>query len=508
MKNPFQHDEHGFPKPEKSGFWNKLGGGALSIAIIIHAILAIGGGIWVAQRILAPENKDPDFASSRGPAGDPAQPKAGRPGQSQANLSATARRIAANDIDSLISISNTPNITIGMSDLASLSGGDMPGSLTGPGGGNFEKGQWGNPALVPGEKSRTIFRLIDQTMIKRCSREDRLARLKENDGTSECEEAVVKGLRWLKANQNPDGSWGRADKSAMTGLALLAYFGHCETPASGVFSESSLKGIVYLVNLGIANNGVLAPNITAQSAPYEHAIGTYALGEAATFCKDLNIPSLMEVTQKAGQFIIDNQHPNGGWAYGYGTAENAHTDSSVVGWQLQALKACSHAKLKYDKMDKAVKKGLDYLSSLQNDNGGFGYNSKDPRIGLTGVGVLCFQMWNKGKSSEARKGVRFIKDNMRLDWNSVESDLYAHYYISQAMMQAGGGNWRAYNDIFRDQLLNNQNPDGSWRAPQFVGHGQTVENDVYRNTLCILMLEVYYRFLVTSGASRIERPDI
>jgi hypothetical protein len=43
----------------------------LSIAIIIHAILAIGGGIWVAQRILAPENKNPDFASSRGPAGDP-----------------------------------------------------------------------------------------------------------------------------------------------------------------------------------------------------------------------------------------------------------------------------------------------------------------------------------------------------------------------------------------------------------------------------------------------------
>jgi hypothetical protein len=38
-----------------------------------------------------------------------------------------------------------------------------------------------------------------------------------------------------------------------------------------------------------------------------------------------------------------------------------------------------------------------------------------------------------------------------------------------------------------------------------VGHGQTVENDVYRNALCILMLEVYYRFLATSGGSRSER---
>jgi hypothetical protein len=81
------------------------------------------------------------------------------------------------------------------------------------------------------------------------------------------------------------------------------------------------------------------------------------------------------------------------------------------------------------------------------------------------------------------------------------------------MMQAGGADWRFYNDIFRDELLKNQNEDGSWKPPAFSGHGQTPAADVYRNTLCILMLEVYYRFLNTSGGgggggSRISRPEI
>ena len=82
-------------------------------------------------------------------------------------------------------------------------------------------------------------------------------------------------------------------------------------------------------------------------------------------------------------------------------------------------------------------------------------------------------MWGKEKSSEARNGVKYLKENIKLDWKTADSDLYGHYYVSQAMMQAGGSNWKFYNDLFRDQLLNNQNPDGSWKAPTFSGHGQT-----------------------------------
>ena len=117
-------------------------------------------------------------------------------------------------------------------------------------------------------------------------------------------------------------------------------------------------------------------------------------------------------------------------------------------------------------------------------------------------------MWDKGKSSEVRKGLKFIKDNFKLDWNTLDSDLYSHYYASQAMMQSGGNNWKSYNERFRDQLLNNQNADGSWKAPAFTGHSQSPGNAVYRNSMCILMLEVYYRFLATSGGRGEHGPDI
>jgi hypothetical protein len=523
MSDSLQQDEQEFQKPIKLGFWRKLGGGALSIAIIIHVILAIIGGIWIAQRIYEPEKKI-DFLPGGGSAGGGergAQTKVQQKKRSQITPTTNVKRVFAEGASSNFSIPDPGDNFGEMSTLSSLAGGGMSGGLGGSGsGGGFGSGTGSGTGLGMGTGTGKLFGLIPETMRKRCSKEDRLARLKENGGTPECEEAVKKGLQWLKANQNADGSWsisanGTANTSAMTGLALLAYFGHCETPMSEEFGESCLKGIVYLVDMGVKNKGVLTPDVASgtQSSVYEHAIATYALGEAATFCKELKIeiPSLMEVTRQAGQFIIDNQNENGGWAYGYAT-KGGHTDSSIVGWQLQALKACHHSKIEYKGLDSSVRKGLKFLTTLQHENGGFGYNSKDPRLGLTGVGVLCFQMWGKEKSSEVRKGLKYLKENTSLDWATANSDLYAHYYISQAMMQAGGANWSFYNKLFRDQLLSNQNPDGSWKAPAFSGHGQTPAGDVYRNTLCILMLEVYYRFLATSGGGggggRSGRPEI
>ena len=116
-------------------------------------------------------------------------------------------------------------------------------------------------------------------------------------------------------------------------------------------------------------------------------------------------------------------------------------------------------------------------------------------------------MWGKGNSVEVNHALKYIQDNSKFDYNGVCSDLYGHYYESQAMMQRGGEAWKQYNKMFRDQLLNNQDADGSWKVP---GGGQriraavpTYTNDkVYRTCLCTLMMEVYYRFLSTGGGGR------
>ena len=277
-------------------------------------------------------------------------------------------------------------------------------------------------AWAAGKGIGKLFGLIPETMGKRCAKDDRLQRLKDNGGTPACEEAVVKGLRWLKANQATDGSWGPAHKPAMTGLALLAYFGHCETPASEEFGDSCVKGIGYLVDLAMKNDGKMGSDLAGQPFCYEHAIATYALAEALTFCKEIkyNMPYLAEMTEKAGQFIIDKQNKNGGWAYNY-VVDGGHTDVSVVGWQMQALKACSHTGIRFRSMSNCINRGLAYLTTCQNEDGAFGYTGPPPvgkaHCPLTGVGMLCFQMWDKGNGANIRKAAKFTLETTTFDFN-------------------------------------------------------------------------------------------
>ncbi|WP_367873821.1 prenyltransferase/squalene oxidase repeat-containing protein [Luteolibacter sp. Populi] len=512
---------------KKLSVWQRIGGGALSIAILVHVVLLILGAFWVFRTIYPPE-KTVDFMPDGGGGGGGGergmQYEVQQKKRAQMTPTQNVKRVFVEGGVSDFAIPDPGDNFGEMSTLSSLSGGGMSGGLGGAGDGSgFGKGSGGGKGDgkgfgFGGGGSGKMFGLIPESMRKRCSAEDRLERLLANGGTPECDTAVKKGLQFLKSKQNSDGSWGDGNKASMTGLALLAYFGHCETPASEEFGQSCMDGIVYLVNLGARpdNDGKLSTQLGDKHWPYEHGIATYALGEAATFCKELkiDIPNLMEVTEKAGQFIIDNQHEtSGGWEYSYEKDNDRGGDVSIAGWQIQALKACEHSKIKYKGMTGAINKGLAYLVKCQDPSGGFGYSNKDASGGLdyhtlTGVGMLCHQMWGKGGQSPVRMGADYIKTKSKFDYNSQFCDLYGHYYESQAMMQRGGEDWKFYNDMFRDQLLNNQNEDGSWKVP---GGGQKPravaaryvdannEGVIYRTALCTLMLEVYYRFLNSSG---------
>ncbi len=355
---------------------------------------------------------------------------------------------------------------------------------------------WGDGAGAGGGG----FAGIPATMQKRCSPADRMARLLEEGGTAECEEAVVKALDWLQDTQKPDGSWDNTHPVAMTGFALLAFLGHCETPQSPKYGETVLKAITYLVNNGIENDGRLT-NKDAGSIQwvYDHGIATYALAEAYTFCSKLkiNIPNLDKVTKDAGDLIMQGQGESGGWVYKFASTNSG--DNSVGFWQIQALKACKHTGLwPTSKFTKPSRKALDWLEKVQGKNGAIGYRNDPGRSpGLTGGGVLAFQMWDKGSSKEARKGVDYIDKNSEFEWGQESANLYYHYYNAQAMINHGGKEWDDYNLRFRDKLLKAQKEDGSWDKGAGGNHGAI--NTHMGTCLATLMLEVYYRFLPGTG---------
>ena len=342
---------------------------------------------------------------------------------------------------------------------------------------------------------------LPKTMQQRCDPKKRIARLKSGGGKTMTEAAIVKGLKWLQTMQDPEGSWGgkdkddkgdpkKTDKNAMTGMALLCYLGHCELQDSPDYGPTVQKAINFITST------TPEPKIT-QHGSYSHPIRTYALCEAFTMTK---IKKLEEFARRATIHIIKGQHPNGGWAYNYDKGPAAHTDLSVTGWNIQALKAAAYTGIEISGLDEAMDKAIKYVIECQDPQGRFAYQrGKGGKASLTGAGVLCLQIWKNAKSQEAEKGLEWIVQNQATitEWSKV--DVYGWYYNAQACFQAtgvSGGSkfWRAWNKDFQQTVCSNQAPDGHWPHGNHF-HGDT---DIYRTTMAILMLEVYYRYMPTT----------
>jgi hypothetical protein len=349
---------------------------------------------------------------------------------------------------------------------------------------------------------------LPPSLAGRCSPAERSRRLAENGGKMQSQQAVMRALRWLKANQNPDGSWGDNAFGGMTGLALLAFLGHCETPDSKEFGETVTKAINYLLRIGQQNRGRLTPHSRGNGWAYEHGIATYALAEAYTMTQAPHLPPVLDM---AARIIIDGQSPDGGWVYGF--ARSTPGDTSVSGWQIQALKAIHVSGLQIEGLEACLDKSLRNLLRVQKDNGTFGYRTADQgRWGLTGVGVLGFQLWKNPSHRAVRTGIdailkRGAKEPLTLDYGK-DANLYGWYYNTLACFMRGGTAWNQWNHLMQDELINNQNKDGSWPAvggqPQtgslkYQGGGNSRDAVVYRTALCTLMLEVYYRYLPSTS---------
>jgi hypothetical protein len=328
---------------------------------------------------------------------------------------------------------------------------------------------------------------------QRCSPEERLERMRLMNGDPATEAAVVKALHWLMKNQNPDGSWGSQYPVAMTGLSLLAYLGHCEQPGSPVFGQTVDRAINYFVQKGLNEKGYFVPmgNVPAS---YQNAIAVYALGEAYALTKQARLEPLLS---KAGGAIAEGQGSDGGWVYNY--EKTIPSDTSLSGWQIQALKAVRTSGAKAPGISAALSRAMANLERVQAPSGAFGYRSvDDARYSLTGVGVLGLQMGNRGKGRSAKQGLRFILEGPKVEYAAKGADIYAWYYNTLACFNEGGDTWTKWNEMFQRPIREAQSADGSWPPTGGGAHdlnGDDADGKVYRTALCTLMLEVFYRYL-------------
>jgi hypothetical protein len=360
---------------------------------------------------------------------------------------------------------------------------------------------------------------VPKSMSGRCDKVGRVARLARGGvrNPERVENAVTKALNWLSQDQNADGSWGKNSKGAMTGFALLCYLGHCDLTDSPEYGETVAKGIKYLVELGDEKDGWLYVTNHKHGSAYAHGIASYALAEAYGMTEKAFI---LPVLQKAIRRIIVGQQADGGWVYMVERpgADNLRlvdfgnkgaSDTSVSGWQFQALKAAYNTGANFPDIEPALELAVkNFYRVYSSENGGFGYRNKSDtkkaNHKLTGVGSLGLQSWKFGHPSEEEKKEtlkkamqHILKNNLSMDYNSGDANLYSWYYDAQALFNYGGAFWTAWNRKMEPMLLNSQLADGSWPKE---GGGKTSSQggkdaEVYRTTLCILMLEVYYRYV-------------
>ena len=498
------------PPPKRNRFvegWKKLGGGSLTLSIGIHVgILLIAAYIVFTTRT---EEKNVDFLPGGGTnqgaqASQEHQHEVQKKKQKSISKTQPLRKTISNSTTSNLSLPESPPDILSVPDVSSMMGGSMGAS-----GGFGKAGSGGGFGKGMGLGAQAGFVSLPPSMRARCSTAERLDKLRQNGGNPECEAAVSRALEWLKTKQNPDGSWGKQYKSAMTGLALLCYLGRCETPESPFYGDNVTKGILYLIELSKKNEyGMIAENLKESGATYEHGIATYALGEMYTLARlgSKSLPGMRESFEKGVELIIKNQKSQGGWGYG-GKGDIAYnpeggSDLSVTGWQYQALKAAKHTGLKIPKLASSITLTMKYLESQQTKDGGIGTTNRDQAYNqwnLTATGVLGLQTLGKGKTSVIDKGVKFLRTFTTaepLDWNK-NCNLYCWYYYTQAFFQKGGDDWKFYNEMLLPQLLNNQAPDGSWKIERSnnIGGAGNMEGGIYKVALCTLQLEVYYRYL-------------
>ncbi len=351
----------------------------------------------------------------------------------------------------------------------------------------------------------------------RMSADAKRAMLEKFGGNSASEAAVAAGLKWLVDHQMSNGSWsfehskhpgcrGQCSQNGFlkscphgaTGLALLAFLGAGHTHQAGDYQKEVRRGLDFLLKTGKRSSDGsdsldLRGFVVRNEGMYVQGLCTIALCECAAMTDD---PRIRTAAQGAIEFIVKAQNPvDGGWRY----FPRAPGDTSVVGWQVMALKSGYNAKLSFS--NKVFKGAETFLDRAQTNRGsqyiympGNARRSPDPTETMTAVGLLCrmYLGWDRTNPRLA-SGVEYL-DQVK----PQPDNMYFNYYATQVMHHWGGDEWTRWNEVMRDQLIRTQHsqrdghPAGSWDLAD--PHGDAGGRH-YMTCLSLMTLEVYYRHL-------------
>ena len=349
----------------------------------------------------------------------------------------------------------------------------------------------------------------------------------EDDGdweiTAESEAAVERGLRWLAANQGPEGNWGSNDLGlvAVGGLAFLSA-GHM--PGIGEHGEACERALSYVVK-NAKPSGLL--NIAdGRRDTYNHGLATFVLGQAYGMTSDARVGKALD---RALKLIARMQGPVGGWGY---EAKPQDGDLSLSVMQAKALRSAvdSGFEIPPSLIEKAIVNVRGHYTpqggnpnrpeaELRKIPGQFTYSKGggNPTVAMAAAGVVCLQEfgqyddWRIAKSMErVTTDIAKIKP-AKAHNGQMPFDAYTLNYVGQSLYQVGGPGWKQHYPALRDALVGSQvidpkNPanDGKWAAGN---HVSGKPGDLYGTAVAVFVLSIPNRYLPILQEGKIDEPQ-
>lgn len=225
-------------------------------------------------------------------------------------------------------------------------------------------------------------------------------------------------------------------------------------------------------------NGHSVHGLIGDQFGYRHSIATLALAEIAQTYNNAQAKTMAaqgaecllaaQDTEKKskkwnGPILSDVIH-YGGWRY---TADADAADISVSGWCTVALIATASSDIKVDGLRDSLYKAVRYIQKL-GAGPSYGYQNPDsnPSDVHAGIGTLIMKLYGE-ESPSIEEAASYLDSHLYPGVQCHDGEaypLYFAYYATRANYLRGGFAWEAWRNTMIRQLLNLQNPDGSWQV--------------------------------------------
>ena len=347
--------------------------------------------------------------------------------------------------------------------------GSAPGSAPGTSGPD-------TPPAAPGPPAAAVADRSDEGAQNNPTRDEMNEDLRE---------AIARSFGYLKAHQNPDGSFGRGRYGkhvGITALCALAYMSDGHLPGRGEYGDQVSAALEFVLSHA-TETGLLAAE-TSHGPMYGHGFAALFLGEI--YGMNPKDKRVRDALVRAVDLIVGTQNDEGGWRY---NPVPYDADISVTICQIMALRSARNAGIKIPKQ--TIDRAVQYVRDCQNPDGGFRYmrqtgGSAWPR---TAAGVASLFYAGIYEDDSIDRGLDYLIHGA-LPGRAMTGQAhyyYGHYYAVQAMYLAGGDYWSKWWPAVRGEMLAKQTSSGGW-LDHYAG-------GAYSTAMSLIILQMPKRYL-------------